>query len=138
VAFAKFPFVTIVLFVSSLAFSNDIYTRINNCESSGGGTCVFDLLRELAGRGGNQAELPLQPGLYRQQDGSYYLDFALTGANWLSWAIRAKGGNSPETLTRIFSYRCEEFVCTTSASESILTVISETEFRYGNAVYKRI
>ncbi|MGE4132593.1 MAG: hypothetical protein AB7F86_13200 [Bdellovibrionales bacterium] len=30
----------------------DIHDRINQCESMGGGSCIFDLLRELANRGG--------------------------------------------------------------------------------------
>lgn len=32
------------------ALAADVYTRIDACEQVGGGSCVFDLLRELAGR----------------------------------------------------------------------------------------
>ena len=39
------------LAVSPAAEARDIYNRIDECESDGGGDCVFDLLRELAGRG---------------------------------------------------------------------------------------
>jgi len=33
------------------AEARDIYTRIDECESDDGGDCIFDILRELAGRG---------------------------------------------------------------------------------------
>lgn len=35
----------------------DTLDRINECERRGGGTCVFDILRELAGKSGGSGEI---------------------------------------------------------------------------------
>lgn len=47
----------------------DINDRINNCEAVGGGSCVFDIMRELAtsGNGGNQTPR-LRSGVFRSQN----------------------------------------------------------------------
>jgi len=38
----------LVTFLGATAAHADIFDRINDCEDAGGGSCVFDLLRELA------------------------------------------------------------------------------------------
>ena len=43
--------VCMFLFLSQSVFADDIYTRIDRCETTGGGSCLYSLLRELANNG---------------------------------------------------------------------------------------
>lgn len=51
----------------------DILDRVDSCERGGGGSCVFDILRELAGRGGRGGDRPFSfpAGLYESSDTCY-------------------------------------------------------------------
>jgi hypothetical protein len=40
----------VLCFVIALPVYSSVFDRIDNCERSGGGACVFSLLRELAGK----------------------------------------------------------------------------------------
>ena len=64
-----FSFTFIIgLAIFSTTARADIYDRINSCQNFGGGTCVFDLLRELAGMGSSASAL--QVGSYRPTIGN--------------------------------------------------------------------
>lgn len=45
---------TLIIASTSLSANADIYSRIDSCERSGGRTCIFSLLRELAGKKGQE------------------------------------------------------------------------------------
>ena len=69
----------------------DTIDRINSCQQSGGGTCVFDLLRELASRpSGGRPEI-INNGVFMSENYvvtiSSYLDtITLTGSAGISEA----------------------------------------------------
>jgi|GEM_PF-3359153 len=48
----KAVFGFLMLLGLSISAQADIQDRINSCEKSGGGSCIYDLLRELARTGG--------------------------------------------------------------------------------------
>jgi hypothetical protein len=61
------------LLVLAVSAQADVVDRIDSCERNGGGSCVFDILRELAGRGGRGGDRPFSfpAGLYESKDTCY-------------------------------------------------------------------
>ena len=47
-------------FLGANSATADIIEDINNCEQIGGGTCVFDILRDLAGAGGGSTRVTVE------------------------------------------------------------------------------
>jgi hypothetical protein len=89
----------------------DIFERINTCENSGGGACTFDLLRELANRGGGEGPLlPLKPGLYKKDGATWYHRVLFDGQSGdkFTYTIRYGDTTTPSSST---SWECSRTAC---------------------------
>ena len=57
----------------ALSARADVFDRIDQCERSGGGSCVYDILRELARSGGGHHGPRIQSGTYTSESYSMTL-----------------------------------------------------------------
>lgn len=101
--------------------ADDVYSRIDACESSGGGSCVFSLLREIAGRGGNGQPVCVIPrtrgncklikfgegwSYVIYKDGSLYHD-----VRWNEFGGAGNGSNSKEQSCQFLDFLVDEGIC---------------------------
>ncbi len=109
----------LVFFAASSAAHADIFDRIDRCEQAGGSNgCVYDLLRELAQGGGQQAGL-LENGTYTSNGQvRIYSTQNAVSLKWVNATDRTDGG-----------YNCSGFICTHGADSNFkITVTSPTTF----------
>lgn len=116
----------------------DIYDRINACQQAGGGTCIFDLLRELANGSSvpsSPTNLPLLGGQYL--GGTQEQTITVSGSDSSDWTVfESWVGNSAR-------YFCSGMICRLDGpSGPFLTILSSTKFdEFYNGVhiiYERI
>lgn len=71
---ALLSLVGVVLLLVSFGAKADINDRINSCESSGGGSCVYDILREIAARPSGSSNAYCECRISKEQFYVYYAD----------------------------------------------------------------
>lgn len=115
------------LFTFSVTAQADIFDRINQCEaSSGGGGCIYDILRELAQKtdGGGHTTAVLEPGRYlRDPRTPCFCNFNdVMSPSGSALTLRYCRGD-------IEQFRCSSGSCTGSNGSS-LVVLNEKEFAW--------
>lgn len=132
-----------VLTLSLVAFAGvahaDIFDRIDSCERAGGGSCVFNLLRELASDVGSGPVIP-QRGAYRQTETSalcadQYLEPVLGGGQVTAVRVGWCGAQFNQELA------CTGKLCVWDTNVTV-EILSSTSYRFTNergatAVFRR-
>jgi len=81
----KTVFGFLMLLCLSISAQADIQDRINSCEKSGGGSCIYDLLRELARTGGGGHRGPKVEVILPRKNG--HLDHAASAVSSYSTGV---------------------------------------------------
>lgn len=117
--------VSLVLIISGSA-NADIFDRINSCESSGGGSCVYNLLRELASRPTGGGEI-INAGVYASD--SYEMTISSQQNT-----ITISGTSS---ISEAGEYQCTGSVCTGPSYSFTINSRDKITMNYGRVWTRR-
>lgn len=102
-----------------VAAQADIFDRINDCERIGGGTCVFDLMREMARTKPGGGHTLLEGGTYFSEQ------YSITVSSTMSSVFIEGGSEIGERGT----YQCSQNSCT--GAGHTLTIQGRDRFQMG-------